>query len=223
MPKAFTAVVFSFFVCVQASAETVYVSDVLRITVRTGPTTDNEIIEMVTSGAVLETTGEEADGWYPVRTEKGTEGYAMARFLVDEPIARDQLADLQAQLDSLQAEPDSLRATALQVQTENKNLSAQNGELSLEVQQLAERLSSITDLSSNSLEIASERDEIRAERDRLLFELDEARMNNSILEDQSDKKWAIVGAGVLFIGIVLGLVLPGLKSRRRSNWSSSSF
>lgn len=223
MPRACAVFVISFFVCTQVSAETLYVSDVLRITVRTGPTTDNEIIEMVVSGDALETTGEESDGWFPVRTGKGTEGFAMSRFLVSEPIARDQLTDLQAQLESLQAEPDSLQATVVQVQNENRNLSVQNDELSLEVQQMAESLSSITDLSSNSLGIAAERDELRQERDKLLLELDEARMENSVLEDQSDKKWAMVGAGVLFIGIVLGLILPGLKSRRRSSWSSSSF
>ncbi len=223
MPRASIAFLISLFICMQASAETLYVSDVLRITVRTGPTTDNEIIEMVASGDVLETTGEEADGWFPVRTAKGTEGFAMSRFLVSEPIARDQLADLQVQLESLQAEPESLQATMVQVQNENRNLSIQNDELSLEVQQMAESLSSITDISSNSLSIVAERDELREERDKLLLELDEARMENSVLEDQSDKKWAMVGAGVLFIGIILGLILPGLKSRRRSSWSSSSF
>jgi SH3 domain protein len=223
MPRTFVTFILCLFVCIQVSAETLYVSDVLRITVRTGPTTDNEIIEMLASGDMLETTGEESDGWFPVRTAKGTAGFAMSRFLVSEPIARDQLADLQVQFESLQAEPDSLQATVVQVQNENRNLSVQNDELSLEVEQMAESLSSITDLSSNSLVIAADRDELREERDKLLLELDEARMENSVLEDQSDKKWAMVGAGVLFIGIVLGLILPGLKSRRRSSWSSSSF
>ncbi|MDG2088234.1 MAG: TIGR04211 family SH3 domain-containing protein [Arenicellaceae bacterium] len=215
MPRAFAVFIISFLVSVQVFSETVYVSDVLRITVRTGPTTDNEILETVSSGTLLESTGEEADGWLPVRTAKGINGYAMSRFLVSEPIARDQLADMKAQLDSLQADPDSLRATMLRVQSENKSLSTQNDELSLEVQKMAESLSSITDLA-----VTSERDELREERDKLMLGLDEARIEQSILKDQSDKKWVMVGAGVLFVGIVLGLILPGLKSRRHSSWSS---
>jgi SH3 domain protein len=219
MSKAFIALVFNLLIYHQVCAETLYVSDVLRITVRTGPTTTNEILETISSGTQLETTGEEADGWVSVRTPKGTEGYALSRYLVNEPIAKDQLAEMRAQLQRLQAEPDSIASNLLQMDNENLILASQNDELSREVQQIAEQLALIEEDSSDVFAVVAEADELRKERDRLILALDESRMENAVFEDQSDKKWALIGAGVLFFGIVLGLILPGLKSRRRSGWS----
>ncbi|MBT5032751.1 MAG: TIGR04211 family SH3 domain-containing protein, partial [Proteobacteria bacterium] len=187
MSKAFIALVFNLLIYHQVCAETLYVSDVLRITVRTGPTTTNEILETISSGTQLETTGEEADGWVSVRTPKGTEGYALSRYLVNEPIAKDQLAEMRAQLQRLQAEPDSIASNLLQMDNENLILASQNDELSREVQQIAEQLALIEEDSSDVFAVVAEADELRKERDRLILALDESRMENAVFEDQSDK------------------------------------
>ena len=126
---------------------------------------------------------------------------------------------MRAQLQRLQAEPDSIASNLLQMDNENLILASQNDELSREVQQIAEQLALIEEDSSDVFAVVAEADELRKERDRLILALDESRMENAVFEDQSDKKWALIGAGVLFFGIVLGLILPGLKSRRRSGWS----
>ena len=42
------------------------------------------------------------------------------------------------------------------------------------------------------------------------------------LENHSDKKWFMAGAGVLILGIVVGIILPRVSGRRRGRWSGAS-
>ena len=43
-------------------------------------------------------------------------------------------------------------------------------------------------------------------------------MENAALGGRSSQNWFIVGAGVLFGGIVIGLIAPSLRRKRRSDW-----
>ena len=66
-------------------AEKVYVSDLLRITLRTGPSTQNRVISSLRSGQELEVL-ESKDEWSLVRLLEGEqehiEGWVMTRFLI---------------------------------------------------------------------------------------------------------------------------------------------
>ncbi len=50
---------------------------------------------------------------------------------------------------------------------------------------------------------------------QLKTELQLAENNTQIEKDTSQRNWFIVGALVLFFGIVIGYVVPGLVKRRR--------
>jgi len=41
---------------------------------------------------------------------------------------------------------------------------------------------------------------------------------NGALSSRSRQNWFIVGAGVLSGGIVIGLIAPSLRRKRRSDW-----
>ena len=77
---------------VAASAQTRYVSDELTITLRTGPSTQNQILRNLTSGAAVEVLQELPDeGYTRVRTTDGTEGWVISRYLQTERIAAQRL------------------------------------------------------------------------------------------------------------------------------------
>ena len=48
----------------------------------------------------------------------------------------------------------------------------------------------------------------------MMMQMEDMRLQIAALKDHSDKKSAMVGAGVLFSGIVLGLVLAGGRRRK---------
>ena len=73
----------SFFLIVSynaALAETMYVSDVLKLTVRDGKGTAGKIIAVVQSGQTVEVLQPE-DEWALVRLDDGQEGWVLNRYL----------------------------------------------------------------------------------------------------------------------------------------------
>ena len=92
-----------------ASAQSAWVSDEFEVTLRTGPSTSNAIELMVSSGTQLQILDEDPEaGYTQVRTNGGTEGWVLTRYLMDEPSAREQLANLTQQLTNANEEGASM-------------------------------------------------------------------------------------------------------------------
>lgn len=77
---------------VMATGQTLYVSDQLVITVRTGSSTENTILTNLVSGDSVQVLQAGAESGYTrIRTESGTEGWVLSRYLVERPISQDRL------------------------------------------------------------------------------------------------------------------------------------
>ncbi|MEO0974872.1 MAG: TIGR04211 family SH3 domain-containing protein, partial [Pseudomonadota bacterium] len=70
---------------VPALADTAWVTDRFEITLRSGPSTRNEIRRMLPSGAALEVLEQDADSGYTrVQTASGSEqGWVLTRYLMN--------------------------------------------------------------------------------------------------------------------------------------------
>ena len=53
------------------------------------------------------------------------------------------------------------------------------------------------------------------QRDR---EVEELTAENAMLASRNNQNWFVVGAAVLLGGIVIGLIAPSLRRKRRSDW-----
>lgn len=201
-------------------AQTRYITDNTIVELRRGPSTEYLIVRNLQAGTAVEVLEQNADNGYSrVRVaDQGTEGWILTRFLTAEPIARDKLVvaernltaarnrvtELEQRVAELSAELD--RTTAELEQTRNVH-----GEVSRE-------LADIRSASASVLEIRDENESLRrrlAESDQNVERL---TLENGVLASRRDQNWFIVGAGVLFGGIVLGLILPSLRRKRRSDW-----
>jgi SH3 domain protein len=93
-------------------------------------------------------------------------------------------------------------------------------ELQAEVNHLQTELIAIRQASSNILRIQAERDQLQESVISLRKELDSALRDKYALNDDQKQSWFLIGSLVLFVGILLGVMLPRLSVRRRSHWSS---
>lgn len=197
-----------------------WITDSFEVTLRTGKSTQQSIVRMLSSGTRVELLEVDEDSGYArVRTRGGAEGWVLSRYLLDEPPARvtqpgiaQQLAsslqarrELEARLREVEQERDELRRRASQAEQTGSNLQSE--------------LSEVRRLSSNVIEVDQQNRELRERIAAAEQTLTELQRENERLANRSSREWFVVGAGVVILGMVLGLILPRIRWRRKSSWS----
>ena len=205
-----------------ARAETQYVTDQYDFNLRAGQSNRYKIIRTLPSGTPLEIIGVDAkSGYAQVRTEDGTTGYILTRYLQQEPAARNQIAAMSARLEELQQAPDQLAAKLDKLRKTNERLRAENQTLEHGKETLEQELAGIRHASANAVRINEERQQLQAQVAGLTEQLSDLEFRNRELANHRDQRWFMVGAGVVAGGILIGLILPNLRlRRRRSSWGS---
>ena len=205
---------------VAARAETRYITDDLSVELRRGPSTEYLILRALNAGQAVDVLEQDSDSGYTrVRAaDKGTEGWVLTRFLTSQPAAKDQLAAAQQNLTAA-------RSRATQLESDNATLRDQLASTKMELEQLktshsqvSTELADLKKAAANVVEIRDQNTSLRArlvERDR---QVEQLTIDNKSLSSRNNQNWFIVGAGVLLGGIVIGLVAPSLRRRRRSDW-----
>jgi SH3 domain protein len=203
-----------------AQAQTRYVSDRTIVELRRGPSTEYLILRNLEAGERVDVLEQdEAAGYSRVRvTDQGTEGWILTRFLTAEPIARERLAAAERNLATARE-----RVTTLEGQ--NAELSRDLGATRTELEQtrathgaVSRELAEIRAAAANVVEIRDQNTRLQQrliERDR---EVEDLTADNARLAARSNQNWFVVGAAVLLAGIVVGLVAPSLRRKRRSDW-----
>ena len=160
-------------------------------------------------------------GYSKVRLPNGREGFILSHQLLDEPVARDRLADLQAEVDALQAAPGELQQRLSGLTREHEDLQASHRELQQIKQEIEQELAALKRTSSNAMRISSERNELRKQVAELTRSNEELKAERRELENRSAQRWFMIGGGVVVAGILIGLILPHLRIRRRKDsWGS---
>ena len=201
-----------------AHAQTRYVSDKLVITVRTGQGAQFQIIKTLESGdhvKVLETTD---TGYTLIETTDGTEGWVRTQYLADEPVASEKLIRAEARLAKTRTALKKIKADFATLSEEHKTLSQQQTTLSTDKKQLDTELARLNEIAKKPIIIDRQNRQLQQQNVSLEKDLQRLNQENNSLKDRSQREWFIVGALVLFGGIVLGLLIPKLRGRKRSSW-----
>jgi len=203
-----------------AQAQTRYVTDRTIVEIRRGPSTEYLILRNLEAGERVEVLEQnEEAGYSRVRVaDQGTEGWILTRFLTAEPIARERLVAAERGLAAARE-----RVTALEGQTAEltRDLTAARAQLQQTQANhgnVSKELTDIKTAAANVVEIRDENTRLKqrlGERDR---EVEGLTADNARLAGRSNQNWFVVGAAVLLAGIVIGLVAPSLRRRRRSDW-----
>ena len=200
------------------AAETAYVSDVLHVPVRSGAGTQFRIVHAgLPSGTRVQVV--EVDGdWSLITTDAGVEGWTRNQYLVSQPTARIQLAQLEQRHERVQQQNESLTAKASELQQENAQLQAQLRQLQQKAGEATEELSEIKALSADAISLNRRHQELLEQHQILQTDVDMLRAKNDRLEsDQTINQW-IYGAALVLLGVILSIIIPALKPKKRSDW-----
>lgn len=202
-----------------ASAQTRYVSDRLEITLRSGTSTQHSIIRMLPSGARVEALETDpGTGYTRVRATDGVQGWVLTRYLMDQPAARDQLAAATNRVEALTARVAELTAQLEALRGERNTLDTERSGLGTELAEVRAELERIQRVSASAVELDKANRELRTRLAAAEQAGDGLRAEVSELKRNTQRNWFLAGAGVLFAGLLLGLILPRLRMRRRSGW-----
>ena len=202
-----------------AYAETQYVSDQLRITLRSGQGNQFAIIRALESGVKLEVIEQTDTGYTQVKLEDGTEGWVRSQYLIDEPIAKHKLLRAEAKLEKLSASLANLKAERNKLREENKSLSATKDELTGENKDISDRIKYLSEVAAKpQLELEKSNSALQQSNIELEKSLQRLDQENQVLRDRSQREWFIAGAGVLLGGMLLGLIFPKIRWKRKSAW-----
>src|SRR5262245_46633096 len=203
-----------------AHAQTRYVSDKLGVELRRGPSTEYLILRNLEAGTALEVLEQDAAAGYSrVRVaDQGTEGWILSRFLTAEPIARERLAVAERSLTSAQARVGDLERKVADLSAELATTHADLDQTRTTHGAVSKELADIRTAAANVVEI---RDQNQSMGKRLAQRDEEVRKltaENEDLRGRDRQSWFLAGGGVLLAGIVIGLVAPSLRRKRRSDW-----
>jgi len=205
---------------ISAAETTRYVSDELEITMRSGQGTKFGIRKMLLSGTKLKILEANPKGYSKVRTEKGVTGWVLTRYLSNNPSTRNSLIASNQKVANLELE-------LAKDKEELQILTSQNSESStviMTLKETAQRLSTELDdlhrTSSNAVALNNENRQLKQQIQKLDDNMQSIIMENSALKDSSAKSWFLIGAAVLFGGLLLGLIIPRLRFQRKDSWNS---
>ena len=221
MKNAYLLVPLLFILAGNAAAETRYVSDMLEITMRSGKGTSFGIIRMLRSGTPVEVLSvDKASGYTQVRTNSGKEGWVLSRFLMKGQAARDRLATAEKELAEMELENRKLTTAMTALKEEKSTLESNLSTLEGESRGVSQELAEIRRTASSALAIDSENKDMKGRIVSLERQLQTVQQENETLKDRTARDWFMVGAAVVLLGIIVGLIIPKIRFRKKSSWDT---
>ena len=200
-----------------AAGYTNYVTDSVKIPMRSNPGYKYKIKRMLKSGSKV-TILEVNNGWANVIYRykgRNIEGWMPSSNLQNTPIAKVKLknqiektADVEKKYNQLKIELSALDDRHKEASSELKNIKTENFQLESE-------LTELKSISGKSIQISQQNDEYLSQVKALESENTIMKERISQAEDVVQRQWFLTGGGVLLLGLLLGRFfrLPSKKSR----------
>lgn len=203
------------------AAETLYVSDTLEITMRSGKGTNFGITRMLRSGTPVEVLAvDEKSGYTQIRTKSGKEGWVLSRFLMTGQAARDRLETAEKNLAEMELENRKLTTAMAALKEEKIGLESSLQALDGKSRSVNQELAEIKRTASSALAIDSENKDMKGRMVSLERQLQTVQQENQTLKDRTARDWFMVGAAVILLGIIVGLIIPKIRFRKKSSWDT---
>ncbi|HEB81031.1 MAG TPA: TIGR04211 family SH3 domain-containing protein, partial [Chromatiales bacterium] len=154
------------------------------------------------------------------RARDGTVGWVLTRFLMQTPSARERLAAAEQKIAKREIENARLKKRGIALGSRAGAQARRLAKLKQDQQTLTAEIERIRRTAGSALALERENKDLKAQTLAQGRELQALHQENETIKDRSKRDWFLAGAGVLVIGLLLGLILPRLRLRRRGSWDS---
>ena len=206
--------VFLILVSASAQAETMYVGEIIEITLRTGPGIDHKVIAMVRSGQTLSVL-EPGPEWTKIRLPSEKEGYVLSRFLTNKKPNELLLSELKKKYRALEEKVESLRDENNRQNEENKNLNAEFGRKEKLLARITDAYETLRKESAEFINLKTNYKRLTTELNEQTGRAEEFGAALTKLQKRQIFRWVLTGAGILLVGFLIGM--SSRRQRRRSS------
>ena len=202
------------FLASSVNAETfVYITDQVDIPIRSEKSLGNTIIRLLPSGTKLSVLQITEDGWTEVKYQD-TIGWISSRYLSNNISAREELKQANTVINENQLLITKHETELKELNKQLLLLNNKNKELLIKSSKSEAEKTHIEQIYQDALKLEHENEKLNQEQLQLKTELQLAQNNSQIERDTSQRNWFIVGALVLFFGVVIGFIMPKRLNRR---------
>jgi len=196
-----------------------WVSDSFEITMRSGKGNRQAIVRMLRSGTKIELLETDPEAGYSrVRTASGAEGWVLNRYLLKSPPARVTMPQVEARLRASESKRRELAKELKNVQRERDQIKRQLGSVEASGQGLQKELDDVRRLSANVIQVDNQNKSLRQSLAETQAQVEKLQIENKRLASRANREWFIIGALVVMAGMLIGLILPRIRWRRKSSW-----
>ncbi len=201
-------------------AEPRYITDQTHITMRAGEGTNHKIQRMLAAGEQVEfISSNKKSGYSKIRDSRGRIGFVLTRQLMKQPSARERVAVAEQRYAEMKQRMETSVQPFLELQERHRELKAEYNKLQSTSGNLDTELKQIKEISADAIRISEERKKLRKQLATQTWELENLKQENQELKNDQAQYWFLVGAGVIILGIIIGMILPRLQTRTsKQNW-----
>ncbi len=200
-------------------AEKAYVSDSFEVTFRSGPSIENRVLALLSSGEPVEVL-QSRDEWSRVRLlgsdRKSQEGWILTRYLIRRPPWKARAEALERENEKLKKELTDLRQKWERDAGEGKEALVKLEQTEAALTALEEQYRSLRQEASDYLELKSVYEDTKK---RLQSATETARtvsLQMEKLQSSKRERWLATGALILLFGLLIGGILGRQQRKRKS-------
>jgi len=192
-----------------------YINDFHIAFVREGRDESQPVVEAVSSGSEVEVISVN-NKYTKIKTAAGNVGWILNRDLRDDPVASTQLLQAQKKIALLESKLEQKEQELAAVNQGHNDLRKRFEGMETKLHRLESDNRNVRDLASDPLKLAQLNKDLATQSHELEDKMRVLKMKMEELKDDTENRWFLTGAGVVFMSLLIGLMMPKFNSRKSS-------
>ncbi len=206
----------SLLVAMPSYAKTQYVSDELKVPLRSGSSDEHRILKFISSGAALKIL-DHSDGFTQVKTDGGLKGWVLTKHVMDVPSGRDRITSVNKKLEDSKLETRKLHSTIAELKSEINKLKHEKGLLRSEQTNLSNTLDDLKITASSPMAISKKNKQLKKELEKVSANESMLEKDNQQLRSNVTQEWFLIGGAVAIGSMIMGVLLTRINWRRKKD------
>ena len=206
-----------------AQAKTAYISDEVKVAMRSGTSNEHRILKFLRSGTAFTVLGSSDDEKFiEIELADGKTGWVAIENVMDIPSARERLVSASNKLSQIGQENKDLKNAIAKLRAEAKQLKSELNALENERTKLSDSLDDLKITAANPVALSKKNMQLKNDLSKAEANAEELDKENQQLRSNVAQKWFMVGGAVSLGSLIIGLILTRINwTRKRASWGDS--